>query len=203
MKDLHIGISHGMVVDFCKYRMPVIILNTGNIVDLQFLVVLRRSFMEHTKQANDNRPLVNGKKAMYDPTNSLSDASTGLPDDLIIRRDSTENPFEAADSAGAYWAWSKASMGADEYYLTPESTIKSLATANAGKKHYYENRAFGNVAGTVNTGSPSSSYSAIWGIQARFLAFGNAQVVLLHGGSYTQADGTKADIPQDYVRRWV
>ncbi|WP_341249847.1 hypothetical protein [Cupriavidus pauculus] len=164
-------------------------------------VSIEKKLTEHTKQANANRLLVNGKKAMYDPTNSLSDASTDLPIELIIRRDSTENAFEAADSAGAYWAWSKASMSADEYYLTPESTIKSLATANAGKKHYYENRAFGNVAGTVNTGSPSSSYSAIWGIQARFLAFGNAQVMLLDGGSYTQADGTEANIPQDYVRR--
>ncbi|BDB27455.1 M23 family metallopeptidase [Cupriavidus sp. P-10] len=157
---------------------------------------------QHTTQANNNRPVINGKRTMFDPANSLSDTSTHISAEIINRRNDTKNAFEAADSAGSYWAWSNAASGADEYYSTPNGTLKVLNT-NSGPRHYYENRAFGKVAGTVNTGSPSSSYSAIWGIQARFLAFGNAQVVLLDAPAFNQIDGSFSQIPVDYVRREI
>ncbi|MBB1636413.1 hypothetical protein A9975_36945 [Cupriavidus sp. UME77] len=155
---------------------------------------------QRTIQANNNRPVVNGKKTMYDPTNSLSDASTQISALIVNRRNKTTDPFEAADSAGAYWAWSGAARGADDYYQTPGSTMRSLSTAQ-GNRYFYENLAFGKVAGTVNTGFPSSSYSSIWGIQARFLAFANAQVVLFDLTSFKLADGSQSLLPEGYVRR--
>jgi hypothetical protein len=39
---------------------------------------VKQTLATHTTMANNNRPIVNGKKLMTDPTNSLSDASTGI-----------------------------------------------------------------------------------------------------------------------------
>ncbi|MHC8346818.1 M23 family metallopeptidase [Pseudomonas sp. RT6P73] len=170
----------------------------GDIVSPQVKQVLAT----HTTMANNNRPMIAGHKSMYDPTNSLSDASTGIPQAVIAKRDAVKNSYDAANSAGAYWAWSGASKQADGYYTSSSSTLKTLTT-NAQTKHYYENSAFGNVAATVNLGSPSSSFSSIWGVQARFLAFANAQVVLLDGLSFPTSTGVSSNTPQDFVRRRV
>lgn len=113
---------------------------------------------QHTHLADSHRPIQNGHKGMYDPTNSLSDASTHISSEIIERRNATANLFEAADSAGCYWAWSGAAGCADEYETQQASTLRSLDTDH-GTKYYYENSAFGKVAGTVNTGSPSSHRS--------------------------------------------
>jgi hypothetical protein len=139
---------------------------------------------------------------MYDPTNSLSDASTGIPQAIITKRDAVKGSYDAANSAGAYWAWSGASKQADGYYTSSGSTLKALTT-NAQTKHYYENSAFGNVAATVNLGSPSSSFSSIWGVQARFLAFANAQMVLLDALNFPTPSGSSSGTPQDFVYRRV
>ncbi|UWF49239.1 hypothetical protein NYP20_28820 [Pseudomonas sp. N3-W] len=171
----------------------------GEVVSSQVQQVLAT----HTTMANNNRPIdAAGNKSMYDPTNSLSDASTGIPQAIIAKRDTVKNSYDAANSAGAYWAWSGSSKQADGYYTTSSSTLKTLAT-NAQTKHYYENSAFGNVAATVNRGSPSSNFSAIWGVQARFLAFANAQVVLLDALSFTTSTSASSNTPQDFVRRRI
>ncbi|AEK64100.1 M23 family metallopeptidase [Collimonas fungivorans] len=159
-----------------------------------------QTLQQHTTLANNNRPLVNGHKTMYDPTNSLSDASTGISSEIITRRDNVKNSFDAANSAGAYWAWSGASKQADGFFDDPSNNIKVVNTDH-GTKHYYENKAFGNVAATVNTGAPSSSFSSIWGVQARFMAFANAQVVLLDTTSFPQSDGSTKEIPEDFIYR--
>ncbi|MFT0736912.1 M23 family metallopeptidase [Ralstonia wenshanensis] len=155
-----------------------------------------------TQTANNNRPVVNNKKQMTDPTNSLSDANTHIPQNVINKRNSVAEAFDAANSAGAYWMWSSASKSADDFLLNPQNTRRQVNTDH-GARYYYENQAFGSVAGTVNTGSPSSSYSAIWGVQARFQAFSNAQVVLLDTPVFEHTDGVVRDIPQGFERREV
>ena len=154
---------------------------------------------QHTHLADSHRPIQNGHKGMYDPTNSLSDASTHISSEIIERRNATANPFEAADSAGCYWIWSGAASCADEYKTQEASTLRSLDTDH-GTKYYYENSAFGKVAGTVNTGSPSSHYSSIWDIQSRFLAFANAQVMLLDVTNFPQPNGSASCLPVDFSR---
>ncbi|RQR64560.1 hypothetical protein DIE18_04980 [Burkholderia sp. Bp9125] len=149
--------------------------------------------------ANQNRPIKNRRKTMFDPTNSLSDASTRIPAEIITRRDATTDPFEAADSAGCYWAWSGAAGCADEYEMNQTSSLRSLVTDH-GLKYYYENSAFGKVAGTVNTGSPSSKYSSIWDIESRFLAFANAQVILFDVTSFPQPNGSTSCLPVYFDR---
>jgi hypothetical protein len=154
---------------------------------------------QHTHAANANRPIQNEHKSMYDPTHSLTDASTHIPAEIAQRRDATANPFEAADSAGCYWVWSSAARCADEYEAHQASTLRSLVTDH-GTKYYYENFAFGKVAGTVNTGSPSNHYASIWDIQSRFLAFANAQVILFDITHFQQPDGSTSCLPFDFKR---
>jgi hypothetical protein len=157
---------------------------------------VRNTLAAHTSSAQTNR---NG--GMTDPTNSLSDAATGISSDLINLRNSvgTDN-VHIANTAGAYWAWSKASKAADGYLTDSTNTIKTLTT-NLGSKHYYENIPFGKVAATVNVGSPSSNFSSIWGVQARFMAFANAQVILLDTPVFPHSDSTNQNTPQDFVIR--
>lgn len=161
---------------------------------------IKNTLRDHTTIANNNRPINNGQRSMHDPTNSLSDASTAIPQEIINRRNSVKESFDAANSAGAYWSWSGAAKQADSYFHTPASNIKAVNT-NQGTKHYYENPAFGKVAATVNIGSPSTNYSSIWGVQARFMAFSNAQVVLMDWLCFTHADGSAHPTPQDFVYR--
>lgn len=163
---------------------------------------VKNTLRAHTLTANNNRPINNGQRSMYDPTNSLSDASTAISQDIITRRNSVKESFDAANSAGAYWSWSGAAKQADSYFNYSASTIKIVNT-NQGVKHYYENPAFGKVAATVNIGSPSTNYSTIWGVQARFMAFANAQVILMDKPSFTHSDNTTHSMPQDFVYRRI
>jgi len=161
---------------------------------------IRSTLKQKTILANNSREIIDGHKSMYDATNALSDFNTGIPLEITKRRELTINSFEASDSAGAYWAWTESSKLADRFLDEPESVLKPVETHD-GTKHYYENVAFGRVAATVNTGLPSSAYSSIWGIQARFMAFSNAQYVLLENIAFTQQNGSPKEIPQDFQRR--
>ncbi|MEZ2297663.1 M23 family metallopeptidase [Variovorax sp. RCC_210] len=146
--------------------------------------------------ANTNR-----KGGMTDPTNSLDDSITRVSQTTIGLRNALESgAHERAHSAGAYWAWSDASKAADGYLSNTTNTIKALPTKN-GAKHYYENSAFGNVAATVNLGSPSNRFSAIWGIQARFMAFVNAQMILLDNAQFPNTTGATSAMPVDFSYR--
>jgi hypothetical protein len=146
--------------------------------------------------ANTNR-----KGGMTDPTQALADSATGITQTTIDLRNSLGNgAHERANSAGAYWAWSGASRAADGYLSNTANSKKALPT-KTGAKHYYENSAFGNVAATVNLGSPSNRFSAIWGIQARFMAFVNAQMVLLENAQFPNTAGTPSEMPVDFFYR--
>ncbi|RYH63479.1 MAG: M23 family metallopeptidase [Alcaligenaceae bacterium] len=154
----------------------------------------KTSLRNKTALANANR---NG--GMTDLTNSLSDTSTGIPQNIINLRETVGTEAHSrAHSAGAYWAWSGASAQADGNSTTNSPQQKNT---NAGIKHYYENSAFGNVAATVNLGHPSTSFASIWGIQARFMAFANAQVILLDKTNYLQSSGQARELPEDFSYR--
>lgn len=154
------------------------------------------SLRSQTALANTNR-----HGGMTDSTNSLSDNATGIPQAVIDQRNSVGiGAKERAQSAGAYWAWSGASEQADGYWGNSANSIVSKTT-RSGTKRYYENGAFGNVAATVNIGTPSSNFSRIWGVQARFMAFANAQVILLESAAFPQSNGASSDIPEDFSFR--
>ncbi|WP_413656792.1 hypothetical protein [Paraburkholderia phenoliruptrix] len=154
---------------------------------------------QHTQMADQSRTLPNGHKGMYDLHHYLSDSSTHIPADLIAKREAMANPFEAADSAGCYWAWSGAAGCADGYWTNQSSQYSPLSTDH-GIKYFYINGAFGKVAATINTGKPSSNYNSVWDIQSRFLAFANAQVILFDVTSFPQPDGSTSIFPVGFGR---
>jgi len=157
---------------------------------------------QHTKQAMKNRPVQKDRESMYDPTNSLSDASTRISSEIIERRNVTERAFEAADSSGVYWVWSGAAACADEHYVRRANKLRVIATAQ-GPKHYYQNEAFGKVAATINIGFPSRNLGAVWGMEARFIAFANAQVILLDAPIFDHSNGSASCLPQDFLHREI
>lgn len=123
-----------------------------------------------------------------------------VPADLRDLRDSISSARpreEASDSAGAYWAWSKASKSADQ---TAPFLPVDIAIANATVR-YYTHTGFGNVAATVNVGHPSTSYSSIYGVQARFQAHTYAVKVLLDQEQFQNARGHMTDKPEGWARR--
>lgn len=150
---------------------------------------------------NNNRPIAQGG-FMYEPINSLNDISTGIPQEIIVKREAVKASFDTTNSADAYGLWSGSAKQADGYYAAPFSTLRAVTT-NLQTKYYYENSAFGNVAATINTGSPSSNFSSIWGIQARFMAFANAQVVLMDRLQFPMSANSLSMVPLDYVRRSI
>jgi len=86
------------------------------------------------------------------------------------RRSVASSYSEAANSAGAYWAWSGAARYADE-----KPVLRPEAKLSGGKSYaYYRCESFGKVAATVNVGHPSASFSSIYGVQARFQAYTSA-----------------------------
>ncbi|MEX3954078.1 hypothetical protein AB4Y40_41150 [Paraburkholderia sp. EG287B] len=154
---------------------------------------------QHTQMADQSRTLPNGHKGMYDSMHYLRDTSTHIPADLIEKREAMANPFEAADSAGCYWAWSGAACCADEYWTNQSSEYSPLSTDH-GIKYFYINGAFGKVAATINTGKPSSNYNSVWDIQSRFLSFANAQIILFDVTSFPQPDGSTSIFPVGFGR---
>ncbi|WP_416051100.1 hypothetical protein [Cupriavidus basilensis] len=99
--------------------------------------------------------------------------------------------FDAADSAGVYWAWSGAALPADQ----PPVLQRETKQVGNTPKPFYSSEPFGRVAATVNVGHPSSNFSAINGLQARYQAYTAALVTLTDGIQFPGADGTLKDLP--------
>ena len=106
---------------------------------------------------------------------ALVEAETRVPANIKSLRESIErNPVDAAGSAGAYWAWSGAVKYADMQPVLRRETKPVGMT----QKPYYSCESFGQVAATINVGYPSSSFSSIYGLQARFQGYTSALTAL-------------------------
>lgn len=104
-------------------------------------------------------------------------------------------------SAGAYWAWTEAVRFAD---LPPRLERRGQMVPGGGIKPYYWCESFGQVATTVNFGSPRSATSDINkvnGIVARFQSYSNALVVLDDRPSFKYSDGVVQIQPEGFVPR--
>ncbi|MEN0096443.1 MAG: hypothetical protein AAGB30_13725, partial [Pedobacter sp.] len=102
-----------------------------------------------------------------------------------------------SDSAGAYWAWSKAAKCADQ----SANFVYVSVPAGAGTEVYYTHASFGNVAATVNVGHASTNYASIYGIQARFQAHASAAMVLSEGALFPDANGQMMEHPQGWAKK--
>ena len=71
-------------------------------------------------------------------------------------------------------------------------------------KAYYRCESFGQVAATVNFGSPCKNLSSIDkvnGIVARFQSYSNAMVVLADKPAFKDKDGNVKDKPDEFSPR--
>ncbi|MDO1530432.1 peptidoglycan DD-metalloendopeptidase family protein [Fulvimonas sp. R45] len=112
------------------------------------------------------------------------------------RDDVGEMTFVAADSAGAYWAWSYASQHAD---AEPANQRATKPATGAGSHTYYTSAGMGNVAATVNVGHPSTHYASVNGIVARFQAYNSCEVVLMDTPAFPGSNHPNE--PQNYKPR--
>ncbi|CAB3768260.1 M23 family metallopeptidase [Paraburkholderia humisilvae] len=105
-----------------------------------------------------------------------------LPENLKAMREAVGRDVkDAASSAGAYWVWSGAARYADAYpVLRPQTRF-----AGSTYVPYYSCESFAKVAATVNVGHPSTSFSTIYGIEARFHAYAS---VLMASTDLTELD---------------
>lgn len=133
--------------------------------------------------------------------NALRDSNfSGLTPEMIQWRDHVETKaVDAAYSAVAYWSWSRAAKFAD---LSPDMVRESVNGTHVFI--YYSSVPFGQVAATVNFGSPTTTTSAISGvngIQARYQAYISALMVLCEGLEFPDAHGHRIESPDGYTPR--
>jgi hypothetical protein len=123
---------------------------------------------------------------------ALTTADTDVPQNMKDwRSDVGDANLDAADSAGAYWAWSGAASFADK---PPVLSRETEPVANE-QKPYYSCSSFGQVAATVNLGSPSESLGGVNGLVARYQAYASALVILEDRIPFPVAGGASRDIP--------
>jgi len=143
------------------------------------------------------------KKANEDGKNeTLEDGKiTGLTQEMIgWRANVGDEPLDAAHSAGAYWMWTEAARFADK---TPSNERKTQPIGKTSHT-YYRCESFGQVAATVNFGSPRSNTTDIDkvnGIVARFQSYSNALVVLTDTPRFPDKDGSDQVLPEDFEPR--
>ncbi|MDQ7977579.1 hypothetical protein QYH69_10050 [Paraburkholderia sp. SARCC-3016] len=116
------------------------------------------------------------------------------------RKDIEVSAIDATESAGAYWAWTKASIYADRF----PALKREIQIINNASHIYYSNEHFGQVAATVNFGSPVINHASIAkvnGIVARYQAYVNALVVLADYMPFSGATGVVEITPDGYERR--
>lgn len=131
-----------------------------------------------------------------------SDLKTkGLTVKMIQWRDDVMmESIDAAQSAGAYWAWTGAAKIADQHPEMQRSTIQ------VGPKEYiyYSCNVFGQVAATVNFGKPVTDLDKIKkvnGIVARFQAYTNSLKVLTEQMNFPDANGQLKEQPEEFKAR--
>lgn len=103
----------------------------------------------------------------------------------------------SADTAGVYWAWSKAARNADRVGANVYAT-KPVSNAHLV---YYKSTPFGEVAATVNVGAPSTNFDKVNGITARFQAYTACQMALFDVTAFPNRQGDVRFTPIDYRQR--
>jgi hypothetical protein len=107
---------------------------------------------------------------------------------------------DPGDSAGAYWAWTGAASFADQ----PPVLKREVEIVNNTIFVYYSCESFGQVAATVNFGSPVKDINKIAkvnGIVARYQAYTNALVILEDYRIFSYSQGHEEETPEGHERR--
>jgi hydroxyethylthiazole kinase len=127
------------------------------------------------------------------------DANIGnLPTWREELRDTQANARHPADAAGFYWVMANAEPSGDQ---VPVNARDSCTCTNAQVVVFYTSPGMRRVAGTVNTGVPNSNDVNINGIQARYQAYNNGEMVLMDTVTFPRATGAPQLEPEDYRAR--
>ena len=126
----------------------------------------------------------------------------GLTVQMITWRDQLLDAtfIDASDSAGAYWAWTASAAFADQ----PPVMERETQVVGHDTFVYYSCESFGQVAATVNFGSPVKDIKKIAkvnGIVARYQAYANALMVLADRVVFLDAQDQSKTDPEEYVPR--
>lgn len=124
----------------------------------------------------------------------------GLTSEILRWRQNVERePFDAAHSACVYWSWSKAAVFADQSPAMVREVVRG-----SDNYVYYSSLPFGQVAATVNFGSPTtdpSSIARVNGIHARYQAYTNALMVLSEGLRFLDGREQSHESPEGHQPR--
>jgi hypothetical protein len=134
----------------------------------------------------------------------LKDAThLGLTSQMIQWRNDVERePYDAAQSACAHWARTGAARFADQRPIWQRRT--QYANNDKTTNVYYCSDSFGQVAATVNFGSPvtdARSIAKVNGIVARYQAYTHASATLADWLGFPNVSGEPQDMPDGYERR--
>ncbi len=143
-----------------------------------------------------------GKARTEQKSDALQDSMHSYVTAQMIqwRDDVSDHPLDPSDSAGAYWAWSGAATFVNASPLLKRET-KLVGNVT---RPYYSCESFGQVAATVNFGSPVHDISKIAkvnGIVARYQAYTQALMILADRMEFPNAYGQLNDAPEGYVQR--
>ncbi|CAB3793885.1 hypothetical protein LMG28614_03785 [Paraburkholderia ultramafica] len=119
------------------------------------------------------------------------------------REDIASKAVFSAESSGAYWAWTKAAVYADKFPVL-QRQAQNITKPRFSSVVYYSCLSYGQVAATVNFGSPQKDASRIArvnGILARYQAYTSALMVLADGTLFPTAECQGWDTPDGYQRR--
>ncbi|WP_368696173.1 hypothetical protein [Paraburkholderia sp. EG286B] len=121
------------------------------------------------------------------------------------REDTAVKPVHAAESSGAYWAWTGAMRYADKP-TAMQRQVQNITKPGFRPVVYYSCQSYGQIAATVNFGSTPKDLAKIArvnGILARYQAYTSALMVLADGTSFPCDEGHGWDNPAGYERRNV
>ena len=113
--------------------------------------------------------------------------------------------YEAAESAGAYWAWMQANKEADD--ISPNQritlTLDAESQVNPGSSvTIYENKAFRRVSCLINLPSKiDHSDPPLNGLTDRYSAYAVAQLVLLDTAQFPQSNEALSFAPESFASR--
>lgn len=122
------------------------------------------------------------------------------------RADVSSNPYDAANSAGAYWSWKNANSEADEIGHNTRRTV-AITQDRRSMRHgqsfsVYENAPFRRVACLINLpGDIDRTEPRLMGLVDRYSAYANAQVVLLDSATFPTTQGGVMPLPEDFEAR--
>lgn len=119
------------------------------------------------------------------------------------RADASDGRLDPSKSAGAYWAWTKAAVYADKFPAL-QRQFQNITKPSFRLVTYYSCLSYGQVAATVNFGSPQKDTSKIAhvnGILARYQAYTSALMMLADGTLFPNAKGQGWDSPDGFERR--